>query len=453
MRRLAGAATYLYQDGPRYWYSTRPTVTKLAEDRAERLRNDPDKVAQELDARLRADLRSAGDFKRVHPLPRSGQDVPDDYDARLVVLGMEQPYSRDEGSPAELAAKTILKSRGSAPRIYRNTLVFLAADKTRLQELDEAVRRYLAWESILEEREALDLSPYQVRQAETQRDAASSAVTARLPETYQWLLVPVQASPDAAIEWSPIRLTGQDSLAVRASKKLKGDELLVTGFASTLLRMELNRVPLWRGDHVAVEQIVEDFARFPYLPRLSDASVLLKAIGEGVGLLTWEQDAFAFADSFDDEARRYRGLRAGQVVALAEAAGLLVKPDIARCQMDAESSKPDPGGEPRITGSDEGAPVPGAEPGSSGGSLEPPAARQPTRFHGTIELDSARVGRDASQVADEVISHLSGLIGAKVTVTLEIEAEVPSGAPDNVVRTVTENSRTLKFTNQGFEKE
>ena len=452
LRRLAGAATYLYQDGPRYWYSTRPTVTKLAEDRAEQLRNDPDKVAQELDARLRADLRNQGDFRRVHPVPRSGQDVPDDTDARLVVLGMEQPYSRDGGSPAEAAAKAILESRGSTPRIYRNTLVFLAADKTRLQELDEAVRRYLAWESILEEREALDLSPHQVRQAETQRDAASGAVTARIPETYQWLLVPVQASPAAAIEWSPIRLTGQDALAVRVSKKLKGDELLVTGFAATLLRMELDRVPLWRGDHVSVQQIVEDFARFPYLPRLSDASVLLKAVGEGVGLLTWEQDTFAFADSFDDAARRYRGLRGGRVVELTEASGLLVKPDIARGQMDAESLKPVPGVEPGTVEVHEGVPVPAAGP-EPGGLPEPPAARQPTRFHGTVQLDSTRVGRDASQVADEVISHLSGLIGAKVTVTLEIAAEVPSGAPDNVVRTVTENSRTLKFTSQGFEKE
>ncbi len=453
LRRLAGAATYLYQDGPRYWYSTRPTVTKLADDRAERLRNDPDKVAQELDARLRADLRSASDFKRVHPLPRCGQDVPDDHAARLVVLGMDQPYSRDEGSPAEAAAKTILESRGSAPRLYRNTLVFLAADKTRLQELDAAVRLYLAWESIVEERETLDLSAQQFRQAQTRRDAASVAVTARLPETYQWLLVPVQASPDAAITWSAIRLTGQDSLAFRASKKLKGDELLVTGFASTLLRMELDRVPLWRGDHVSVQQIVEDFARYPYLPRLSESSVLLKAIGEGVGLLTWEQDAFAFADSFDEEARRYRGLRGGQVVELAESGGLLVRPDIARRQLDAESPKPAPGAEPGDTGAKEGGPVSGVEPEPGGRSPETPAARQPTRFHGTVKLDSARVGRDASQVADEVISHLSGLIGAKVTVTLEIEAEVPSGAPDNVMRTVTENSRTLKFTSQGFEKE
>jgi hypothetical protein len=44
-------------------------------------------------------------------------------------------------------------------------------------------------------------------------------------------------------------------------------------------------------------------------------------------------------------------------------------------------------------------------------------------------------------------------MGSTVKVTLEIEAEIPSGAPDNVVRTVTENSRTLKFASHGFEKE
>jgi hypothetical protein len=78
---------------------------------------------------------------------------------------------------------------------------------------------------------------------------------------------------------------------------------------------------------------------------------------------------------------------------------------------------------------------------------------QPRRFHGAVLLDPTRVGRDASRIADEVIAHLSGLVGATVTVTLEVDAEIPSGAPDHVVRTVTENSRTLKFTNHGFEKE
>ena len=455
LRRLAGAATYLYQDGPRYWYSTQPTVTKLAEDRAEQLKRDPDKLVQELGSRLRSDLRNSGEFSRVHPLPQSGQDVPDDRDARLVVLAIDTPYSKERGNPAETAAKAILESRGSVPRIYRNSLVFLAVDKTRLQDLDEAVRRYLAWESILGEREPLDLSPYQVKQAEIQKEAASSAVTARLPEAYQWLLVPGQSRPDAPIEWLAMRLSGQDSLAARASKKLKGDELLVTGFAATRLRMELDRVPLWRGDHGPIKQIVEDFARYLYLPRVSDPTVLLKAISDGVALLTWEHDAFALADSFDDEAKRYRGLRGGQLVSLpdADAPGLLVKPDVARRQLDAEKPQPGGGGEAVRPGTEGEDPAPGGGPGPGVPPPDTPAATQPVRFHGTVPLDSTRVGRDASRIADEVISHLAGLVGARVTVTLEISAEVPSGAPDHVVRTVTENSRTLKFTNQGFEKE
>ena len=459
LRRLAAAATFLYQDGPRYWYSTQPTVTKLADDRAEQLKRDPDKVIHELDQRLRADLRRGGDFGRIHAMPQSGQEVPDDLDARLVVLRVDHPYSRDPANAASSAAKAILESRGNAPRLYRNTLVFLAADKNRLLDLDEAVRKYLAWASILDEETTLNLDPQQVKQAKTQRAAADGAVTARIPETYQWLLVPVQATPHAPVAWEAIRLSGQDSLAVRASKKLRSDELLLTGFAATRLRMELDRVPLWRGDHVASKQLAEDFARYLYLPRLRDSAVLLGAIREGVSLLTWEQDAFAFADSFDDGAARYRGLRCGQLVTPTEAdgPGLLVKPEVARKQLDAEAGR-QPGvvSPPATTDGAGGGTPPDSEPVSPGTPRPPgtpPKPAQPKRFHGTVTLDAARAGRDASRIADEVIAHLAGLVGATVRVTLEVEAEIPSGAPDNVVRTVTENSRTLKFTSHGFEKE
>ncbi len=453
LRRLAGAATYLYQDGPRYWYSTQPTVTKLAEDRAERLRREPDKVEQELAKRLRDNVRQSGDFSRVHVLPQSGQDVPDDPDARLVVLGSDQPYSREADSPARLAAKAILDSRGNTPRLYRNSLVFLAADKVRLQDLDEALRKYLAWESILTEKEELNLDPHQTRQAETQQEAAADAVSARLPETYQWLLVPVQLTPQATMELQPVRLSGQDALAVRASKKLKNDELLITALGANRLRMELDRVPLWRGDHVSVKQLVEDFARYPYLPRVKDSAVVLTAIRDGVGLLNWRQDAFAFAESYDEQARRYPGLRAGQMLTLpdADTPGVLVKPERAVQQLDAESAKPATPDETQPNGQEPA--VPGGEPEPQGTLSDPSTANQPKRFHGTVSLDATRVGRDASQIADEVIAHLAGLVGAKVTVTLEVAAEIPDGAPDHVVRTVTENSRTLKFTSQGFEKE
>ena len=451
LRRLAAAATYLYQDGPRYWYSTQPTVTKLADDRAEQLKRDPDKVVQELDKRLRTDLRKMGDFHRVHPMPGTSADVPDDLDARLVVLGIDHAYSKEPDNPAETAAKAIFEKRGTAPRLYRNTIVFLAADKTRLQDLDEAVRKFLAWQSILDEKEKLDLSPHQVKQAETQKTAADGAVTARLPETFQWLLVPTQANAQAPIMWQTIRLSGQDALAERASKKLKNDELLVITFAASRLRMEMDRVPLWRGNHVAIRQLVEDFGRYLYLPRLQKPDVLLHAIRAGLALLTWEHDAFAYAENYDDSASRYRGLRSSaQVHVTADDTGLLVKSEVARRQVEQETAPPVLAG--AATGN---APSPAVGPTPPTAQLSGPMQpTKPKRYHGTVTLDQARVGRDAGRIADEVLSHLVGLVGSSVRVTLEIEAQIPAGAPDNVVRTVTENSRTLKFANNsGFEME
>lgn len=454
LRRLAAAATYLYQDGPRAWYATQPTVTKLAEDRAEQFKRDPDKVSAELEMRLRADLRRTGDFSRIHPLPSTGADVPDDLDARLVVLSAEHPYSKEAGNPAESAAKALLESRGNVPRLYRNTLVFLAADRARFQDLDEALRRYLAWSSIINEKEALNLDPHQVRQAETQKQVANETVTARLPETYQWVLVPEQRTPQAEVNWLAVKLSGNDPLAVRASRRLRSEELLITSLGSTVLRKYLDEVPLWQGNSVPIKQLVEYFARYHYLPRLAGPEVLVQTIREGVALLTFKSDSFAYAESYDETACRFRGLRGGQVTSLtAESPGLLVKPDIAQGQLDAEVPlKQGPvvsggGGETGSMGKpvEGGAKVPGAPK-----AAEPEPLR---RYHGTVTLDPARVGRDASRIADEVISHLSGLVGAEVTVTLEIEAKIPSGASDQLVRTVTENSRTLRFTSHGFEKE
>jgi predicted AAA+ superfamily ATPase len=460
LRRLSGAATYLYQDGARYWYSTQPTVTKLAEDRAEQLKREPDKVAQELDKRLRADLKDKGDFSRVHPLPASGADVADEMEARLVALSIEHPYSKEAGNPAEQAAKAILETRGNSPRIFQNALVFLAVDKTRLQDLDEAVRRYLAWESILGEKVELDLSPHQVKQAENQKKSADDAVIARIPEAYQWLLVPTQATPQLAVVWQSYRLTGQDPLAARASKKLKNDELLIPLLAGTRLKMELDRIPLWRGDYVAIKQLIEDFARYIYLPRLKNPSVLISAIQDGLSLLLWPRESFAYADRFDEAAQRYVGLRAGQHIAISvdNPSGLLVQPDVAQKQIQADTAPPPvievtPGGDgPAII-----TPPTDGKNGKGAATDHPIPPTAPTpmakRFHGSVTLNPIRVSSDAGRIADEVIAHLTGLVGSKVKVTLEIEAEIPGGAPDHVVRTVTENSRTLKFTSQGFEME
>jgi hypothetical protein len=161
-------------------------------------------------------------------------------------------------------------------------------------------------------------------------------------------------------------------------------------------------------------------------------------------LLTWEQDGFAYAESYDEDGKRYRGLRCNTQVLLApDDKGLLVKADAARAQMDRQTPPPDPRPDPE--------PDPGPDPGPGPGPG--PKKTQPKRYYGTVQLNPERVGRDAGKIAEEVIAHLTGLVGANVKVTLEISADVPDGVSEQVVRTVTENGKTLGFEPHGFEAE
>ena len=97
------------------------------------------------------------------------------------------------------------------------------------------------------------------------------------------------------------------------------------------------------GNHVAIRQLVEDFGRYLYLPRLQTTAVLLNAIALGLALLTWEQDAFAYAESYDESAGRYRGLRYSMNIDIRENdPGLLISPDVARRQINAEIEPPVP---------------------------------------------------------------------------------------------------------------
>ena len=162
---------------PSHGYSTQPTVTKLAAERAAELERNTDPIHADLLQRLERDLgfsprddNRRGAFHRIHIMPRNVGEVPDELETRLVVLDPDQSYARgQDDSPAEVAAKAILDSRGSRPRVFRNTIVFLAPDQTRLQDLNEAIRLHLAWRSILGDKLELNLDPHQ---GKASRDAA-----------------------------------------------------------------------------------------------------------------------------------------------------------------------------------------------------------------------------------------------------------------------------------------
>lgn len=465
LRRLTDRATHLYVDGSRYWYSTLPSVTRLAQDRA--AQQEKDAVWEELKARLRKE-RDRGPFAGVHTAPESTADVPDEMAARLVVLGPEYPHnSRNTDSPACQEARVILNQRGNNPRLYRNMLVFLAPDQTRLADLEQAIRQYLAWKSIVEEKEELNLDAFQSRQAETKRKQAEEAVKSRIRETYMWLLVPIQ-DPQGPVEWEEFRLQGDGSLAERAGTKLISEGLLITQMAGNRLRMELDRFNLWRGgNHVKLWQLWQDFSSYLYLSRLRDEIVLLEAVRNGVNQIHLD-DNFAFAQRWDEARQRYVNLQtvnnfSGVVM---DREGILVKPEAAKKQLEEEEKE-----RKRETGGttpppDDGGKI--ADPGGSGSGettggvvhapdpapvIDTPAVKKLHRFHGTVEVEPLKMASKSQEILREVVQHLAGQVGARVTISIDISAYFPDGVSDDVVRTVTENCRTLKFKSNGFEEE
>jgi hypothetical protein len=331
----------------------------------------------------------------------------------------------------------------------------LAPDTTRLAELEQAVRQWMAWKTIEAERETLDLSAFESNQAKTKREGSEESIRQRIPETYHWLLVPEQPDPHGALGWQEVRVQGADGPAVRASKRLRTEDLLVSHLAGHPLRRELDKIPLWPDgvDHLSIRQLIDYHAQYPYLTRVRDGRVLAEAIQDGVGLVTWQQDSFAYADDWDDVAKRYQGLRTGQLIAVnADGRGLIVKPGVALKQLEAEQAAkvaaaptypavPDGNGSARV------------HEGTGQTVPTHPAVKKSRRFHGSVQLDPTKMGREASTINVEVIQHLVSLMGANAKITLEIEVNVADGVPDNVIRTVMENCRTLKFSSQEFEAE
>ena len=101
--------------------------------------------------------------------------------------------------------------KGAGPRYCKNMLLFLAPDKSKLASLEQNVCQYLAWDSVVKDKEVLNLDVSQSNQATTKRNQTNDTVDHLLKDAYQWLLVPDQPDPQGPIEWIEIRLQGQDS--------------------------------------------------------------------------------------------------------------------------------------------------------------------------------------------------------------------------------------------------
>ncbi len=198
----------------------------------------------------------------------------------------------------------------------------------------------------------------------------------------------------------------------------------------------------------ATSRLSSGWKSTPYLPKLRDSSVLENAIGQGISS---GDPQFGYAESFDEASGVYRGL---VFRALAPAKmpdeSLIVRRSVAEIVKEKAAPNfvptPQPAGSDSVAGSgsstDLGAP--------STGSSKP---KRPTRFFGTVEIDAARPIKAVESIVNAVVLELQRTTGAKVKISLDIEAEAPNGFDEGEVNIVRDNARQLKFKPEstGFE--
>lgn len=446
LNKMSYELSYLYNTGIRYWYDTHPTIDKLARDRASRL------DLGTIDVRVVKILQDAertcsSGFARVHVCPESSAEVPDEPSLGLVVIPPSKVYDgRDaERSASRVFAEDCLTAKGQGLRANRNMLLFAAAGQSDLSDARDAVRRYLAWESIGDEAERLELT----RAART--DVSNKLATARdrarrlVLEAYRHLLVPAQDASDLkSIDWDVLSMQGAEPVSIRAFDRAVKEEAVLREYSPYLLGLDMQNLLWGDRDHVPVSELAADYKQYCYLRRFANEGVLLESIASGVA----RRDQFAYADGYDDEHRRYIGLMLGERPIVSVREGLVVKRERALEQLafDSEGDGAEGGDGTKGGGSEHGNGG-DVEPGEHADPpAEPPAPQLPTEVSLEMQLDKLTAGYQVGTAVEEILQQLYDIGAADAELSFSAFVTVPEGIPEGTQRAIRENANALGVT-------
>jgi uncharacterized protein len=459
--RLADRLHYLNASGDktlsetRFWFDTRANLRREMEDRKGRF-NDQNEVRGKLADVLRKLAGGGGGFDGVHVFtPHT--DVPDDSALRLCFLPPEKYYTKTESRLAFDEVADFVRNNGTKPRYRGNRLIFVVPDQGALARLRDCIRTALAWASITDDVKdgRLNIDRLQEQQAKKELATADEVLPRVARECYKWLLCPVMALPtDKAATVEAFTLNpGGNAYATEIERVCTENELIITTWSPVHLRTKLREL-YWKPDRVAVGAMAfwEDTQRYLYLPRLKGRDVLAQAIVKGASTKDF------FATAYAQNGDVFEGFKFGDANVQLDDTLLLIDPDAAKSYETALAAK---AAAAAATGSGASASTTPTTipPNTSGGASTstttttatptPPAKAR--EFIGSIEVNASTAKMRLVQIAEEIISVLASDPNASVKISVEINAEYPNGASDQIKRAVSENAGSLGFKTKTWE--
>ena len=265
----------------------RPNLNQMQAAAAAQISDDVVK-ARLLDEIGKAKLLTSGASAlgvRVHTLPTKPKDIEDDGLFHYAVL--PPSAASDSGKPSAEAKRYLDETTGpEKPRVFRNSVLLLAASRDGLEVAQSRVRDYLAWEKVKD-----DLTP---RNEEEKKQKASVDV-ARI----QTLAINIDKArgrvPDAIRQAYCIVVTVSDKDEVQAFKITVTDE----AHFETIKNDARSRVQdtaitaeallpdgpynLWKGGETSrrVKDLAGAFAQLPHLPKMLKAQAIVDTLVGG----------------------------------------------------------------------------------------------------------------------------------------------------------------------------
>lgn len=441
LHRMSNALYFLYHLDDRYYFHAEANLNKVAVDRAKEFTDD------DVHGHIIGMLNQAvGRDPGVHVCPTSPREVPDSDALQLVILPPHQslPSQQKDSDTARPAVEQLLRHRGTdeTQRTYRNTLLFIGARRGNIRELENIVRRHLAWDSILNGHELYSAIP---NLKDTRRDqtidnvqTTDDAARERLFKAYRRLLVPSQENPrQDEYHITETEINADDGRIVwHARRQFDRDETIIAEMAPGLFADMLNRY-IWSSEnyqeHIGVDTLWTLMARHLYMPRLKNSDVLIRCIRGGV-----EEGHFGYAQAYEDGTyvnHRFLQPVSGTISIGEGSAAVLISPEMMKLLIE------EPIPEPEL--------VPKATPISV--PIARDSARQPgpTRVTVTktlqLEMDFSE---DIDFLQQEIVRTLHD-DGGEVTVQVIVTAQKADGFSENAARSVKDNSAALGAEFQG----
>lgn len=283
LRKWRGLSWFLVENPDVWQLGTTPNLTHMHVQAMDRL--DESEINDELEARIRrvSTLSSADPGVQVHTLPRRPGDVGDDVHLHYLVLGSRCALEPGKPVPAEVETYFDEITGPQNPRTYRNNILALAPEVSRLAGLREQVRRWLGWDRIEKGDTYKLLTDLQKRELPRRKQEAATGLPEAVVGAYNIL---VAVDENGHVQTQALR-TGS-TVGGTPFERIKGmlieDERLLATTLDPDLILPGSYLAIWREGETSrrVTDLMAAFGQFPRLPRLLRPDALYDTLVRGV---------------------------------------------------------------------------------------------------------------------------------------------------------------------------